>query len=444
MKKLILLGIVFILLSCSVFAANSTPNNISYDCTGLDPLAADRHFKLDETSGTLAEDSCVGANDGSAIGDWKTAKIANGLYSDAINDGLNTSYSPVGDSPFTICMWINSSNSDANWDRILTSGVLGGAGFIYFFLHTWNTNDIRLQLDDNIGQTTASWTGAWAKISGNRPQFHNLCFSAGDDYFQATNFNLFVDGVRQINNGGDNSAGAAVDYGSIFVSSANNSEATWSLDSAIDEILIMGHNITEQQAYDINLSDWTVVAGDTTAPNINQINFTSDGGAVCTWPTSCATTTDRTPSYDLTTDENARCRISTINQSYDNMIIDCTGNDTTLLSCTQPEDFQKGSFANFFACTDDTGNNHTVLDSTNVANITIDTCPYISGNWLLLARDECVIDTNTDVGGNNISIEGTGTTTLLANITGFTELMIRGNSSIARAIVRCSRGNCFK
>ncbi|MBT4258265.1 hypothetical protein HOD88_03740 [archaeon] len=82
-------------------------------------------------------------------------------------------------------------------------------------------------------------------------------------------------------------------------------------------------------------------------------------------------------------------------------------------------------------------------------NITIqnvvDTCMYSgSGNWVVNCSDDCMIDSNVDLEGNNISITGYGSFSTTANITNFTELYIQGINSVNRCEVYCSGGGCFK
>lgn len=74
----------------------------------------------------------------------------------------------------------------------------------------------------------------------------------------------------------------------------------------------------------------------------------------------------------------------------------------------------------------------------------VDTCTYSSGNWEVDCSDDCSITSNVDVGGNNISITGTGTFTTTANISNFIELFIEGTDASNRCEVTCLSGGCFK
>jgi len=73
-----------------------------------------------------------------------------------------------------------------------------------------------------------------------------------------------------------------------------------------------------------------------------------------------------------------------------------------------------------------------------------DTCTYSgSGNWNVNCSDNCSITSAVDLGGNNITITGTGTFHTTANITNFTKLTIAGTDATHRCIVTCS-GGCFR
>jgi len=67
-----------------------------------------------------------------------------------------------------------------------------------------------------------------------------------------------------------------------------------------------------------------------------------------------------------------------------------------------------------------------------------------AGDWVIQCSDNCVLDTNTDVLGNNILINGSGYTTISANITNYGKLTIKGIDSNNKCIVHCQSGGCFK
>ena len=74
-----------------------------------------------------------------------------------------------------------------------------------------------------------------------------------------------------------------------------------------------------------------------------------------------------------------------------------------------------------------------------------DSCTYSgSGNWEVDCSDNCSIDSNVDLGGNNISIIGTGTFYISVNISNYSLLHIEGDSSSNICRVTCDEGGCFK
>jgi len=74
----------------------------------------------------------------------------------------------------------------------------------------------------------------------------------------------------------------------------------------------------------------------------------------------------------------------------------------------------------------------------------LSTCSYSSGNWLINCSENCYIDSNYNIGKNNISIIGVGTVTLSGNISNYNKLLIAGQDSSNICIVRCINGGCFK
>lgn len=55
----------------------------------------------------------------------------------------------------------------------------------------------------------------------------------------------------------------------------------------------------------------------------------------------------------------------------------------------------------------------------------LDSCTYTTGNWAIDCSQNCSIDVNTDVGGNNITFNGSGTITINGNITNWAKTRIQ-------------------
>ena len=89
--------------------------------------------------------------------------------------------------------------------------------------------------------------------------------------------------------------------------------------------------------------------------------------------------------------------------------------------------------------------NVTDLQSYQVQAAPADSCTYGgSGNWNVDCAHNCNITSNVALGGNNLTITGTGTFTTEANITNYKNVTIRGTDTLNKCIVRCFKGGCFK
>lgn len=71
-----------------------------------------------------------------------------------------------------------------------------------------------------------------------------------------------------------------------------------------------------------------------------------------------------------------------------------------------------------------------------------DTCTYSSGDWDVDCSDDCSISSPVDVGGNDISIIGTGTFFTSSDISNYGTLHIEGTDTSNLCIVTCD-GGCF-
>ena len=99
---------------------------------------------------------------------------------------------------------------------------------------------------------------------------------------------------------------------------------------------------------------------------------------------------------------------------------------------------------NFSLCTGYTAPTYNDINFTLGESDTCDSCTYSSGNWEVDCSDDCAISSNVAVGGNDISILGTGTFVTTANITGYGNLRIEGTDSSNICKVTCLAGGCFK
>jgi hypothetical protein len=112
------------------------------------------------------------------------------------------------------------------------------------------------------------------------------------------------------------------------------------------------------------------------------------------------------------------------------------------LNATLTPDNRWFQYKAFFSTADDSVTPH--LSSVDVGYGSADTCTYSSGDWDVEASDNCTVIIATDVGGNDISITGTGSFTINGvNITNFNNLHIAGTDSSNKVNVYCLNGGCF-
>ena len=89
--------------------------------------------------------------------------------------------------------------------------------------------------------------------------------------------------------------------------------------------------------YGVNSSIYNVTIDTLIVPNITLINFSSDGGTICSFPGVCAVTEDRTPTFAITTNEQAKVRINITDANYSLMNINCVPDIfQTQHNCTYP------------------------------------------------------------------------------------------------------------
>jgi len=67
----------------------------------------------------------------------------------------------------------------------------------------------------------------------------------------------------------------------------------------------------------------------------------------------------------------------------------------------------------------------------------------LTSNYIYNCSDDCDITSNLNAGGYNVTINGTGTFTLNANITNFDEIFLLGQDSSNKCVATCING-CFK
>jgi len=99
---------------------------------------------------------------------------------------------------------------------------------------------------------------------------------------------------------------------------------------------------------------------------------------------------------------------------------------------------------NFSLCTGYTAPSFDSINFTLGDDESCDSCSYSSGTWEVDCADACNITEDVDLGGEDITIIGTGTFTTIANISGYGTLHIEGTDSSNICKVTCLSGGCFK
>ena len=153
----------------------------------LGPIA---HWKLDETSGTLAVDS-AGGHDGSLVGGpiWSTGQIAGGLLFDGGDDEILVPYHETLSltEAFTFTAWINADNY-SDYQAVLTKGE--GSQYNYWF----GTLGSELLLDILIEGTWHSFTTSGANLTPGNWYHVAATFNDSTD-----SISLYIDGVETAN-----------------------------------------------------------------------------------------------------------------------------------------------------------------------------------------------------------------------------------------------------
>ena len=99
-------------------------------------------------------------------------------------------------------------------------------------------------------------------------------------------------------------------------------------------------------------------------------------------------------------------------------------------------------FGYMFCASDNQGN--VGCDTLNTFTIsTSDSCTYSSGDWNVDCSDNCKITSAVDLGGNDITITGTGTFLTTARISNYGDIRIEGTDVNNICSVRCE-GECFE
>jgi hypothetical protein len=128
-------------------------------------------WKFDETSGTVANDSSGGGNNGAVLGggQWVAGQLAGALRLDGVDDYVSLPVGPLMGSlgDCTLGIWVNFTGEGNNWQRVIDFGT-GTANYIYL-----SARDATGMLHAAITANTGAWTDLIAPL-GLPTGWHHL------------------------------------------------------------------------------------------------------------------------------------------------------------------------------------------------------------------------------------------------------------------------------
>jgi surface protein/parallel beta-helix repeat protein len=352
------------------------------------------------------------------ISNWNTSKVTNliGAFYSATSFNQN------------ISSWNVSSVTDMR-------DVFANATSFNQNIGSWDTSSVT-RMDDMFGyaisfnQNISSWNTG--KVTGMSSMFYNASAFNGNVsnwntssvttmasmFYKASSFNQ---NISSWNTG--KVSGMSWMFGSATAFNGNISN--WNTSSVTD----MNNVFANAVSFNQNLSSWNV--GKVTDMSYMFNGATAFNQNLSSWNVS---------SLSSATGMFTGVTLSTPN--YDSLLIGWASRTPVLQNNT----IFSGGNSKYTSAASSARN--TILIGFHNWTITdgglADSCSYTSGNWAVKCSDYCNITTNINVGGNNISITGTGTFVTSANISNYGTLHIQGTDSTNICKVRCVNAGCFK
>lgn len=191
------------------------------------------HWKLDETSGTMATDS-AGSNNGTLKNmdggtDWVSGKLNNALDFDGSNDYVDSNYSdsygPSDD--FNVSFWFKPDLTSAGSDEALFGSRKGNSQF-YIEIDrdgsACNLNEVRLAFSDS--DTTSAADEVCAPYGNGTAVYHHLSVNYDAD----GDIEVFINSISR-----DTTAVTGLSNGTIDVSTRNFAIGAFNQSGAIKE-----------------------------------------------------------------------------------------------------------------------------------------------------------------------------------------------------------------
>lgn len=373
-KSILLLVIIGILFISSVIGIDQYPYVEN-------PLSADFFKPLDELAGTDIPDLINVPYTGTIVNgegdEWQPMVINNGIFINGDNEYIDTKF-PIstGVQAWTYCLWMNVSSVGQPHTSQYMMGAQQDGTLGYAFIHSSGSDDVYIRYNGGGQENVFYWRDSWDILINGTPNY--ICVRK-DSGTNAAAFSIFLNSVEQsldITASNNVPEGA---YFSLFVGVTSVGDLDVDTRMMADELIFFNRSISDEDIETLFLGNY---AAD--PPTVTQINHTSDDAVGTTCPsdlTLCANTRAGNPSFDVILDVAGRVRFSTEDLGYDDMPSNnnCTGADTTSLSCTFPTNIPIGvNRIVYFATllTSDATANNTELPIENKANMTITKTMY--------------------------------------------------------------------
>lgn len=194
------------------------------------------HWKFDETSGTIAQDSSVNNNDGTLVNGptWTTGKIGNALSFDGVNDYVSIADSDSLDlsGQFTLSLWYKPRSNigvqsifgknNGNIYSENSYGLMQSSSWLYF------------KVDDiNNGNLAPNWgplsNGEWYHLAG---------------VFDGSSATVYVDGQSKASKTNSSFGSVRITSQPVYIGSLLSS---WSLNGTIDDVRVYNYALSASE-----------------------------------------------------------------------------------------------------------------------------------------------------------------------------------------------------
>jgi len=132
-------------------------------------------------------------------------------------------------------------------------------------------------------------------------------------------------------------------------------------------------------------------------------------------------TTDNTPDFVFNATDDIASSLSCVLYMNNGTTFGAGSNASvvnwTATTITANQTLANDNYDWWVNCSDGTNENKSEVRNLSINVAVGDSCTYSSGNWEVDCSDNCNIDSNVDLGGNDIIFSNSGTFTLAANIT---------------------------